>query len=256
MTEQIHMTGIPAGYERAFTAQVTRRGDDFLVLDRTAFYPTGGGQEHDTGVLRFIDPTGAPAEVRVTRVQKKGDDVIHFLDGPLPDAVVEVAGEVDWQRRYAHMRMHTAQHVVTALAFELFGRARTVGNQIHAEKSRVDLGLDRLSATDLAQLEEDANQVFNAARRVQAYEEERAALLARVDPERCNLDLVPSHIPRLRMVEVDKTDLCPCAGTHVENTKEIGRLEILGTKSKGKDKTRVEFTLDGLGQRFEAQTRR
>lgn len=256
MTEQIHMTGIPAGYERAFTAQVRRRGEDFLVLDRTAFYPTGGGQEYDTGVLRYVDPTGAPAEVRVTRVQKKGDEVLHYLDSPLPDSVVDIAGEVDWQRRFAHMRMHTAQHVVTALAFELFERARTVGNQIHAEKSRVDLAMDRLSSTDLAQLEEDANQVFRAARRVQAYEEDRANLLERVDPERCNLDLVPAHIPRLRMVEVDETDLCPCAGTHVANTDEIGRLTVLGTKSKGKNKTRVEFTLDGLGQRFEAETRR
>ncbi len=256
MTEQIHMAGIPAGYQRTFDARPLRRETDYIVLDRTAFYPTGGGQEHDTGVLRFLDPQGVPGEVRVKRVQKKGDEVLHWLESPLPEGVQQVTGEVDWDRRLAHMRMHTAQHIVTALAYELFGRARTVGNQIHHDKSRIDLGLDRLDPTDLTQLEEDANQVFNAGRRVTAYEEARENLLARVDPERSNLDLVPAHIPRLRIVEIDKTDLCPCAGTHVENTKEIGRLRMLGTKSKGKGKTRVEFTLDGLGDMLETDSRR
>ncbi len=256
MTEQIHMAGIPAGYQRTFDARIARSEPEYIVLERTAFYPTGGGQEHDTGVLRFIGADGNPGEVRVKRVQKKGDEVLHWLETPLPEGVQDVQGEVDWERRFAHMRMHTAQHIVTALAYELFGRARTVGNQIHHDKSRVDLGLDRLGPTDLAQLEEDANQVFNASRRVTAYEEARENLLARVDPERSNLDLVPAHIPRLRIVEIDQTDLCPCAGTHVENTKEIGRLRMLGTKSKGKGKTRVEFTLDGLGELLEGDTKR
>jgi misacylated tRNA(Ala) deacylase len=256
MTEQIHMAGIQPGYERTFDARITRRGEDHLVLDRTAFYPTGGGQEHDTGVLRFLESDGGEQEVRVVRVQKKGPEVLHFLENPLPEGIVDVRGEVDWERRYAHMRMHTAQHIVTALAFELFGRARTVGNQIHRERSRVDLGLDTLSTTDLFQLEEDANQAIGRARGVKAYEEARDSLLSRVDPERCNLDLVPAHIPLLRVVEVDETDLCPCAGTHVENTKEIGPLSILGTKSKGKGKTRVEFTLDGLGDHLQSTLQR
>lgn len=256
MTKQIHMSGIPAGYERTFTAKVVRRGEDHVVLQETAFYPTGGGQEHDTGVLRYLDRAGEPQEVRVTRVQKKGPEVLHFLEAPLPQEVHEVTGEVDWDRRFAHMRMHTAQHVVTALAFELFARARTVGNQIHAERSRVDLAQDTLSATDLAQLEEDTNQALRAARRVTAYEEDRGNLLERVDPERSNLDLVPAHIPRLRIVEIEKTDLCPCAGTHVENTSEIGRLRVLGTKSKGKGKTRLEFTLNGLGDHLESTLKR
>jgi misacylated tRNA(Ala) deacylase len=247
VTRQIHMKDIRSGYERRFSARVVRSGADHVVLDSTAFYPTGGGQEHDTGVLGFVDPvTGEKAELRVVKVVKQQGEIVHFLDRALPPGVTAVEGEVDWERRYAHMRMHTAQHVVTGIAFEVFGRARTVGNQIHAERSRVDLAVDALTAADLRQLEDDVNQAIGAARPVRAYEEARETLLARVDPERCNLDLVPAHVPVLRVVEVEGTDLCPCAGTHVANTREIGALSILGTKSKGKGKTRVEFTLDGL----------
>ncbi|MBW3582326.1 MAG: alanyl-tRNA editing protein [Euryarchaeota archaeon] len=240
MTLQLHMPDIDANYLKDFTAKVVKRGDDYLVLDRTAFYPTGGGQEHDVGELHHDD--GA---VRVRDVKKKGE-VRHYIEGDVPDEVTKVTGLVDWERRYAHMRMHTAQHLVSALVYDLFGGARTVGNQIHRSRSRIDFSLDALSATDLVQIEEDANQVIASKRSIDCYTEARTRLMERVKPERSNLDLIPAHIEDLRVIEIKDFDICPCAGTHVRNTDEIGRLQVLGTRSKGKDKTRFEFTLEGL----------
>lgn len=236
MTEQLHMPNIDANYIREFQAQVVKRGDDYVVLDRTAFYPLGGGQEPDQGML-FHDE----GEVRVHDVKKKGE-VRHYLEGGLPDDITKVTGIVDWDRRYAHMRMHTAQHLVSALVYDLF-TARTVGNQIHADRSRIDFSLDELSPTDLRQIEDDANQIIARDLGIDCYTESRRSLLERVNPERCNLDLIPQSIPELRVIEIRDFDICPCAGTHVRNTDEIGPIEVLGVRSKGKGKTRLEFRL-------------
>lgn len=239
MTEQLHMPDIEANYLREFQARIVKRGEDYVVLDRTAFYPLGGGQEPDQGVL-FHDE----GELRVVDVKKKGE-VRHYVEGPVPESVTKVAGFVDWDRRYAHMRMHTAQHLVSALVYDLFG-ARTVGNQIHADRSRIDFSVEDLTATDLRQIEEDANQLIKRDLGVDCYTEARSSLLERVNPERCNLDLIPQSIPELRVIEIRDFDICPCAGTHVRNTDEIGPIEVLGTRSKGKEKTRLEFTLRDL----------
>lgn len=241
VTEQLHMPDIEANYLKEFQAKIVKRGDGYVVLDRTAFYPTGGGQEFDTGTLHHDDGV-----VGVREVVKKGD-VRHYLDGDIPDDVTKVTGMVDWDRRYAHMRMHTAQHLVSALVYDIFnGRdqtARTVGNQIHAERSRIDFSLDELSPTDLRQIEDDANQIIARRLDVTAHTEARASLLERVNPERCNLDLIPAKIPELRVIEIGDFDTCPCAGTHVRGTSEIGPIRVLGTRSKGAQKTRLEFTL-------------
>ena len=240
MTHQLHMPDIDANYVKDFTARIVKGGDGYVILDQTAFYPTGGGQDFDTGELHHDD-----GSVRVREVLKKGE-VRHYVDGAVPDDVSKVTGLVDWDRRYAHMRMHTAQHLVSALVYDLFGGARTVGNQIHRERSRIDFSVEGFSQADLAQIEEDANQVIASRRTIECYTESRTSLLARVKPERSNLDLIPPQIENLRVIEIRDLDICPCAGTHVRNTQEIGRLEVLGTTSKGKEKTRLEFTLEGL----------
>lgn len=241
MTEQLHFPDIESNYIREFQARVAKRKKDYVVLDQTAFYPTGGGQDHDVGAL-FHDE----GSVVVKDVIKKGPDVRHVLDGELPEDVTKLTGSVDWDRRYAHMRMHTAQHLVSALVYDVFGGARTVGNQIRTSRSRIDFSLDELTARDLQQIEEDANQIIKRRLPITAYAEARASLEARVKPERSNLDLIPAAIKDLRVIEIKDFDICPCAGTHVRNTDEIGPLAVLGTRSKGKDKTRLEFTLEGL----------
>jgi misacylated tRNA(Ala) deacylase len=221
-------------YRKEFDARILERGEDYVVLDRSAFYPLGGGQPSDTGILRW---EGGSA--KVMDVLKK--NVIKHIVESMPPSD-DVHGLLDWDRRYAHMRMHTAQHVISGVVFEDFD-ARTVGNQIHAETSRVDFHPIKLRDEDLVNIEKRCNDITSRNAVVKLYEEERSSLEKRVNEQRCNLDLLPKSIKSLRIVEIESFDICPCAGTHVANTSEIGSIKILKKENKGKERERIVYRL-------------
>ena len=232
MTELLHMKDC---YLKEFNANVIRTGDDFVVLDRTAFYPEGGGQESDTGYLEFNGQKSV-----VTKVEKKGD-VVHRVE-KVPSVGTEVKGYIDWDKRYARMRMHTAQHLVSWVAMKLFGLT-TVGNQIHGDKSRIDFYPAHFSEEDLKKLEEESNNFTDKCLEVRIYELPREEALKKVDQKRCDLSRLPSSVKKLRIVEINGIDLCPCAGTHVKNLKELGKIRILEKINKGKNKQRIVYEL-------------
>ncbi|HLF16232.1 MAG TPA: alanyl-tRNA editing protein, partial [Candidatus Thermoplasmatota archaeon] len=160
-------------------------------------------------------------------------------------------GTLDWGRRYAHMRMHTAQHLVSGLAYEMFGRGgtppRTVGNQIHADRSRIDFNPVDFTNPMLKDLEAAANDAVRAAYPVTTGTLTREAINAELPPDRTNMDLLPQSVTDLRVIRIGKdVDLCPCAGTHVQSTREIGEFSILRRTSKGGGTQRIEYTLAGL----------
>lgn len=222
-------------YMRKFDATVVRVGGDFVVLDRTAFYPEGGGQESDTGFLIWNGE-----KILVQKVEKRGD-VIHHVDKPIPEGSL-VHGIIEWNRRYARMRMHTAQHLVSWVAMQLFG-VTTVGNQIHEDKSRIDFHPADFSDDDLKRLAEESNKIIERNLAVRIYELPREKALKRVDQKRCDLSRLPPSVLTLRMVEIDGLDVCPCAGTHVKSLGELGKVEILEKINKGKDKQRIVYHL-------------
>jgi len=232
MTELVYMKDC---YVREFTAQVVKSGDDYVVLDKTAFYPEGGGQESDTGRLEWDGQRS-----NVLKVEKKGE-VIHRVD-KVPLEGTFVAGFIDWEQRYARMRMHTAQHLVSWVAMKLFG-VRTVGNQIHTERSRIDFYPANFSDEDLDRIERESNKLIEKELDVKIYELPRHEALKIVDPKRCDLNRLPKSVKKLRIVEIDGTDWCPCAGTHVRNLIELGKVKILEKINKGKDKQRIVYTL-------------
>jgi misacylated tRNA(Ala) deacylase len=234
MTEVLYMPDIESNYIKVWDAVVTKRKDDYVVLDRSAFYPLGGGQPSDTGYLEW-----SGGRSRVREVTKKGI-IKHHVEGQLPEG--EVQATLDWERRYGHMRMHTAQHIVSGLVYDEFG-ARTVGNQVYAERSRIDFHPASFSEEDLRTIEEKANVVIAKGLDVTVTEVLRPDLEARVNPERCNLDLIPQSVQRLRVIEVTGFDVCPCAGTHVRNTNELSDVKILKKENKGKDRERITYTL-------------
>lgn len=221
-------------YIREFDARITKKGETYVTLDQTAFYALGGGQPSDTGVLRWEG-----GETRVSEVRKKGE-IRHFVD-EVPQEE-DVHAVLDWDRRYAHMRMHTAQHVLSRVVFEMF-RARTAGNQIHADHSRVDFQPIKFSVRDLATVEEQFNEIVDKAVPVHIYEEDRLVLRKRMAEQRYILDMIPEGISRLRVVDILGIDICPCAGTHVANTSELGKVRILERRSKGKDIDRIVYEL-------------
>jgi misacylated tRNA(Ala) deacylase len=236
MTEILFMRDVEANYVREFDATVLRADSGSVVLDRTAFYAVGGGQESDSGTLSW---EGGSARVR--EVTKKGE-VRHALDGPVPPVGAKVRGSVDWARRHAHMRMHTAQHIISSVVFDIY-KARTVGNQIHADRSRVDFAPANFAQDDVKKIEDACNALASRGIPVKIYEEDRAELERRVDQQRANLDLLPRSIRRLRIVEVEGFDVCPCAGTHVRNTSELGKFQIIEREKKGKDRERLTYEL-------------
>ncbi len=221
-------------YRREFDARIVERGPDFVVLDETLFYAEGGGQPDDHGLLRW--PGG---EARVLRVTKEKGIVRHQVDR-MPDSD-EVHGVLDWDRRYKHMRMHTSQHVMSGLVYRIFG-ARTAGNQIHADVSRVDFQPANFTADDLKRIEAECNKVAEAGVDVRIFEEDRVVVHNKVE-DRSLLELIPQSIKRLRIIEVGDADYCPCGGTHLQNTREIGRVHILEKRSKGKETDRITYEL-------------
>ncbi len=244
MTRMLYMGDIERCYDRSFEAKVVAAKPDYVVLDQTLFYPLGGGQEWDTGRLAAGD-----AELEVREVTKRGP--VKHVVGPDHGLAVgdAVAGEIDWDRRYAHMRMHTAQHLVSGLAYEMFNGTRTVGNQIHASQSRIDFNPIQFTPEMMSDLEAAANDIIRSARPIEAVTMTRDEINALMPEDRTNMDLLPKSVTELRVVRIgEDLDLCPCAGTHVLNTKEIGELQMLGRKSKGKGTQRLSYTLDGLGE--------
>lgn len=221
-------------YVTEFDAHVMERGPDFVILDRTTFYAEGGGQPYDTGTLRW-----AGDEAKVLKVLKEKGTIKHVVDR-MPDAD-DVHGVIDWDRRYKHMRMHTSQHLMSGLAFKIFG-ARTVGNQIHADYSRVDLQPANFTPEDLKRIEDECNAVAAAAQDVRIFEEDRAIVHNKVE-DRSLLDLIPQSVKHLRIIQVGDSDYCPCAGTHLKNTREIGRVHVLEKRSKGKETDRITYEL-------------
>ena len=240
-TEILYMPDIEANYIREFEAKVLAKGTDHVVLDRTAFYAEGGGQPSDTGTLTWDDGKGGTASAKVLVVRKKGD-ITHHLEGPVPDVGTAVHGMLDWDRRWGHMRMHTSQHILSAVIFAE-KKASTVGNQIHADHSRVDFAPVDYTMADAGRIEAMVNEVFAKNVPVTISETDRDVLEGKMDVRYVNISLIPKSVRRLRTVVVGDVDLCPCAGTHVRNTSEIGRMKITKIENKGKDRARIAYEL-------------
>jgi len=236
MTDMLYMKDIDSNYLREFDANVVARGFDHVVLDRTAFYPLGGGQPSDTGRLEW---PGGKAEVR--EVTKKDGVKHHLVQNPdmVPD---QVHGVIDWERRLAHMRMHTAQHIVSGVAYDLW-KARTVGNQLYHDRSRIDFAPVKFTDEMVAELETRVNDILASGAAVEIVNMHRADLERDVDAQRANLDLLPKSVQELRVVKVAQFDTCPCAGTHVRSLAEVGRVKVVKRENKGKDRERITYEL-------------
>ncbi|MFP8955619.1 alanyl-tRNA editing protein [Natrialbaceae archaeon A-CW3] len=252
---------------RTFEATVERTLEDGrVVLDRTRFYPEGGGQPADTGVLRLASSDAAAddvndagdetPELRVTDVQKR-DRIYHVLDlesapsvdRPITEVLAPgttVVGDLDWERRLAHMRYHTAQHLLSAHLLKAYD-APTTGNQLYDNRARLDCAYERFHDDDLEAIEAAVNDRIADDLPVRWYELERETAERELDLERTRIHLLPESITEIRIVEIGDPDApfdrVACAGTHVQSTGELGRLEITGRETAGSDEERVRFRL-------------
>lgn len=205
MTDMLYMKDVESNYIKEFDAKVIERGFDYVVLDRTAFYPLGGGQPSDIGHLEW---PGGRADVK--EVTKK-DGVRHHL-AQNPDIVPDqVHGVINWERRFAHMKMHTAQHIVSGVVYDLY-KARTVGNQLYHDRSRIDFAPVKFTDEMIADVEKKVNEILASGAKVKICTESRAELEKNIDAQRANLDLLPKSVQELRVVRVETFDSLPVCG--------------------------------------------
>lgn len=241
MTELLYMDNILDCYIVDFEAEVVSVDADnnVVVLDKTAFYPTGGGQPNDVGSLKWKDVCCKVFDV------KKKNKVLHIVEGPIPSVGQNVIGEIDWKLRYDHMRMHTAQHLLSAVIWDKY-RASTVGNQIHADYSHIDFQAADLHMEELKEIEKTLNVLIAVGEPVTIESFSRNKIEEELGKERIDLSMLPRSIKELRTVLIGKKgsiDICPCAGTHVKNISELKGIDIFKRKSKGKGKVRVQYKL-------------
>tara|TARA_Y100001968_G_scaffold62408_2_gene53150 strand:+ start:1622 stop:2329 length:708 start_codon:yes stop_codon:yes gene_type:complete len=228
-------------YLKEFTAKVEATFPGIVELDKTAFYHLGGGQPADTGKLSW-----EKNEINVVDVRKK-NRIRHMVDGDLPEVGTEIEGKLDWTKRYSHMRMHTSQHLVSAVVNELYS-SDTVGNQIGQSKSRIDFKPLKLSVDQLNDLEDDVNSYIEKDLKVEISEKDRSELEDNPDIRSSMSSglwkMLPSSVKRLRVISIGDIDVCPCAGTHVRSLSEIGKVNFIKKDNKGAQKLRLTYELN------------
>jgi misacylated tRNA(Ala) deacylase len=223
-------------YLQTFEATVTAVDPEAntIVLDRTAFYPGGGGQLPDRGTLTVGD-----AVYQVKRARKKGPDLTHEIVGEaLPAVGDKVVGQLDWEYRYQLMRTHTAMHILCGVIFRDYGASVTGGN-MDPLKARMDFEFETMRKELVQEIEENVNQEVANARPLQVAILPREEAFQIPDLIRTKINLLPEGIAEVRTVEIEGLDLQADGGTHVRNTSEVGQVRVVDYKSKGRINKRI-----------------
>lgn len=225
-------------YLRETDATITRVEGAQVALDRTIFYAHGGGQPADYGTLQWDN-----GQARVIAVRKVGQDVLHTLDEPPPSAGTAVHAALDWDRRYALMRAHTATHVLDGVIWRDYG-ALVTGSAMEPGSARQDFELAHMSADFAIEVERRTNAELAADREVRVRILPRAEALTIPDLIRTKINLLPEGIAQIRVIEIVGLDLQADGGTHVARTSEVGTIRVVGHESKGRINKRLRLALE------------
>ena len=225
-------------YLKEFEATVLEVVGGGVALDRTAFYPGGGGQPPDTGTL-----TSGEREWRVKKLSRSGGKLVHELDSEPPAAGETVRGAIDWDRRYELMRTHTALHILCGVVWRDYG-AQVTGGNMKPLSARMDFELDSMSASFAKEIEELINAEVRAARPVHIRTLPRREAFEIPDLIRTKINLLPESITEVRTIDIDGLDIQADGGTHVANTQEVGTIRVLGHESKGRINKRLRIAVE------------
>jgi misacylated tRNA(Ala) deacylase len=240
MTELLYQTD---SYIKEFTARITKVDleNNAIILDRTAFYPGGGGQPADSGTIKVYDVL-----MQVKRARKAGPDILHNIDGDFdaPEVGQEVVAQLDWEHRYQLMRTHTAMHILCGVIFRDYG-ASVTGGSMEPLAGRMDFEIETIRKELVQDIETAINIEVDNARPLRVDILPRDEAFQIPDLIRTKINLLPDGISEVRVVEIEGLDLQADGGTHVNNTSEVGQLEITDYKSKGKINKRIYVRLVG-----------
>ncbi|MBP7689245.1 MAG: alanyl-tRNA editing protein [Thermoflexales bacterium] len=235
MTEALYHTD---AYLKEFDATVIAVDGNKIALDRTAFYPGGGGQPNDVGTCTSGDQSWT-----VIKVSKQGADIWHELDREPPAIGSVIHGTLDWERRYQLMRTHTAMHILCGVIFRDYGASVTGGN-MEPLRGRMDFEFETMRQEFVKAIEEKINVEVAQARPTHVKILPRDEAFQIPDLIRTKISLLPPGIPEVRTVEIEGLDLQADGGTHVANTSEVGRIRVTDYKSKGKINKRIEVVVE------------
>lgn len=228
-------------YLREFEAQVTHVELETcaIMLDRTAFFPGGGGQIFDTGTVEHDSHS-----YRLVRARSNPQGIVHLLEtrAELPPKGSLVKGFIDWERRFQVMRMHTAMHILCGVIFRDYG-ALVTGCAMEPLKGHMDFEFETMTKDLVSQIESAVNTEVKAAREVKVQIHDREEAFKIPDLIRTRINLLPEHIKEIRTIEIVGLDLQADGGTHVRNTREVGEIKIVDYKSKGKINKRIYIEL-------------
>jgi misacylated tRNA(Ala) deacylase len=225
-------------YEKSCSAKVVAVGPEGIRLDRTVFYPTGGGQPGDHG--RIITAEGRAIAIIDTRKGESGDDVVHVpeADAELPAVGSSVTAEIDWERRHRMMRMHSCMHLLCAVV-----SGDVTGGQVGAEKSRLDFNLPD-TKLDKEAITSELNRLIAEDHPVKSSWISESELAAQPELVRTMSVKPPSGSGQVRVLEIVDVDLQPCGGTHVRSTAEIGPVRVGKIENKGRQNRRINIHFD------------
>jgi misacylated tRNA(Ala) deacylase len=222
-------------YMKTFEATVTGINEEMngFILDKSAFYPGGGGQLCDLGTIE-CNGVSYP----IVKVKKMGDSAIHITEGALPEIGSQVTGTLDWERRHKLMRTHSAMHVLCGVMWTDFGCSVTGGN-MEVLAARMDFELSNLNQEMLPEIERRVNEEIEKGHPIRSQILDREEAFKIPDLIRTKISLLPEGIERIRTIEIDSLDLQADGGTHVANTNEIGYVSVVKFRSKGKINKRL-----------------
>lgn len=238
MTELLYQND---SYIKNFNAIITSIDNQNygVVLDRTAFFPGGGGQPADHGAL-----TTQVRTFSVIGLKRIGGKLVHLLEGEnLPEAGSNIHGQIDWDHRYKLMRTHTAMHILCGVIFRDYGASVTGGN-MQPLKGRMDFEFETMRRDLIDEINININKEVNNKRSVSWTELPREEAFQIPDLIRTKINLLPPGIKQVRVVEIDGLDIQADGGTHVRNTSEVGAIRVVDYKSKGKINKRIYVELD------------
>jgi misacylated tRNA(Ala) deacylase len=226
-------------YIKKFEATVISSNNNEIILDQTAFYPGGGGQPCDTGIISANELL-----IDIDKVFRRDNLIIHNAkSGNIPSSGTKIKGFIDWERRYQLMRTHTAAHILCGVIFRDYGAPVTGGN-MQPLSARMDFELNHISTAFVRNLEFLINKEVEDSLEIQIGSLNRPQALKIPSLIRTKVNLIPAEVTEIRTIDIVGLDLQADGGTHVNNTNEVGRIKIVGHESKGKINKRIRISLE------------
>tara|TARA_B100000579_G_scaffold250634_1_gene206119 strand:- start:373 stop:1077 length:705 start_codon:yes stop_codon:yes gene_type:complete len=222
-------------YLKQCKSKVNEVNDYGVILDQTVFYPGGGGQPSDKGILKTENN-----EFVVKNLKKIDGQIIHVIEGTKPDVGLEVDAIIDWDYRYKLMRTHTALHILCGVIWRDYS-ASVTGGDMKPLSGRMDFELDQMSVNFSKEVEEKINKEIELSRNIKVYDLPRDEAFQIPDLIRTKINLLPKGINEIRIVDIEGLDLQADGGTHVHNTSEVGYIKMTGHQSKGRNNKRLQI---------------